>query len=180
MHYIGNRQSPSLLTLKNGRVYGISNGFFEGSPLHAASTENKRTTDEASLIGSAEKISVNDDEARPDWPKVKAGKAIFNEAITSSHTVEELESSLIKLLQNEDEYPDELIPVNLDFALEKALCPICIDVSRTKRMGKHYGTRAHSVITVKDGVCRYLEVERYNELNERVDLRRVEEFSVKH
>lgn len=61
-----------------------------------------------------------------EWPKVAAGKELFRKIIEVCRTREELEDSLLRLLQNEDTYPESMIPCGFDQNLEKSLCSICI------------------------------------------------------
>jgi uncharacterized protein with NRDE domain len=115
-----------------------------------------------------------------DWPKVNAGKSLILNALETSESREKFEDELLRILQNEDTYPDNLIPKGYDELLEKSLCSICIDKSKAERFGKDYGTRTHAVITIKDGICRIIEVERYDYVSKesfpRVDVKRTEEF----
>jgi uncharacterized protein with NRDE domain len=116
-----------------------------------------------------------------EWPKVSAGISLIEKALETCETREKFEDELLRVLQNEDSYPDHLIPKGYDAELEKTLCSICIDKSKAKLFGKDYGTRTNAVITIKDGICRIIEVDRYdydsNVTFPRVDVKRSEQFA---
>ena len=83
------------------------------------------------------------------WPKVKAAKSAFEDAIIPAVIDHE---AVFKLLQNSDPFPQEKLPdTGLSQEMEKAVSPIFIKT-------EDYGTRCSTLLTINyDGQIQFTE-----------------------
>ena len=111
------------------------------------------------------------------WPKLLHGTQIFAQILATASAnlpTSVLEEALLRgLLRDETKFDPNTIPKGFDEALERQLSTIYLSPGRvTMRdgVGVVYATRSHAVITVKDGVVRFVEIDNVT------GLRVVEEF----
>ncbi|KAI8906593.1 NRDE protein-domain-containing protein [Powellomyces hirtus] len=132
-YYCGNRSSARdqpSEPLQQGIVYGMSNG-----------------------------VLVN---GQSTWPKVERGKLLLQQALDEECAdPDALIDNLLRILADKTTYDDSELPPNMyNYQVEKALCPICIDRSRTPN--GQYGTLTHTIILVDhQNQARFVEVNRY-------------------
>ncbi|WP_026564587.1 NRDE family protein [Bacillus sp. UNC41MFS5] len=84
-----------------------------------------------------------------DWPKVQKGKAGMSNIIKGKP--EEMTETLLALLQNEDQAPDELLPnTGVSLEWERRLSPLFIK-------SENYGTRSSTVLLMSSKEIQYAE-----------------------
>lgn len=84
-----------------------------------------------------------------EWPKVQKGKEGMSKIIQGNP--EDMAEKLLKLLQNADQAPDELLPnTGVSLEWERRLSPLFIK-------SVNYGTRSSTVLLMSEKEIRYVE-----------------------
>ncbi|KAI8807131.1 NRDE protein-domain-containing protein [Cladochytrium replicatum] len=153
--------------LSGGVVYGVSNHVLVDSGSLGDETEGSFSLPRGD-----------------EWPKVRRGKRLFQEAINEAKTEDELVERLLANLSDVEKFPDDELQKGYNQNLERAVQSICVE--EFQLAGLAYGTRTHTVVIVprpdakeKGGVMgRFVEVDRSVE-HDGVDQRRDFKFELK-